>query len=137
MRMLTCAILLTSPVLYQSVWKLPSSISHLQSIILLLHGSNRVIVAPTEIWNMWQLGHVKCFQIYVPNPPRQSSGLVRMDNLQALTKAVNMKVSERVCKIIPNVKKYEDVWMIGSLPQLQVLHLGSNSITGGKKVESC
>ena len=211
---------------YQSVWKLPSSISHIWNLqTLIFHKSNRVIVALTEIWNMRQLRHVKCFLMYVPNPPRQSNGLVRMDSLQALTKAVNMKVSEKVCKVIPNIKKlhllyttrlkgyddslieclcnldrlrkleslnlsiqvgrwptrnrefykvvrfpislnklsfrsclrpqldkilrfpissnklslkgchlgWEDVWMIGSLPQLQVLHLGSNSITGGRK----
>ncbi|XP_047961655.1 putative late blight resistance protein homolog R1A-3 [Salvia hispanica] len=93
---------------YQSVWKLPSSISHIWNLqTLIFHKSNRVIVALTEIWNMRQLRHVKCFLMYVPNPPRQSNGLVRMDSLQALTKAVNMKVSEKVCKIPHFIKQVE------------------------------
>ncbi|XP_042055810.1 putative late blight resistance protein homolog R1B-16 [Salvia splendens] len=61
----------------QSLWKLPSLGPHIWNLqTLILHWSIHVIVVPTEIWKMRQLRHVKCFRIYVPDPPRQSNGLV-------------------------------------------------------------
>ncbi|XP_057774782.1 putative late blight resistance protein homolog R1C-3 [Salvia miltiorrhiza] len=90
------------------VSKLPSSVSNMwnmQSLIVILYRSARVVVAPIEIWKMRQLRHVKCSQIYVPDPPPRSNGLLMMDNLQTLTRAVNLRLSEKVCKIIPNIKK--------------------------------
>ncbi|XP_057775408.1 putative late blight resistance protein homolog R1B-17 [Salvia miltiorrhiza] len=97
----------------QDVLKLPSSISlvwNLHALILWKFMWNLLrVVAPIEIWEMRQLRHIECHRIYVPHPDRQDDLLV-LENFQTLRNAVNFKLSEDVCKIIPNIKKLHLVY---------------------------
>ncbi|XP_057780877.1 uncharacterized protein LOC130999366 [Salvia miltiorrhiza] len=83
-----------------------------------------------------KFGHVECTQIYLPHPPPND---FVMGNFHTLTKAVNLRLSEEVCKRIPNTNKlhliyddelegYDDCLLdhlhnLGSLRKLQSLKL--------------
>ncbi|XP_057780809.1 putative late blight resistance protein homolog R1B-16 [Salvia miltiorrhiza] len=120
-----------------SLVRLPSSISFIWNMQTLTSDAE-LVVAPIEIWSLSQLRHVECTQIYLPHPPPNDSV---MGNLQTLTKAVNLRLSEEVCKRIPNTNKlhliyddelegYDDCLFdhlhnLGSLRKLQSLKLVS------------
>ncbi|XP_057780129.1 putative late blight resistance protein homolog R1B-16 [Salvia miltiorrhiza] len=124
------------------VW-LPPSISLIWNLqTLSIHVvNNSLVVAPIEIWSLSQLRHVECKRIYLPHPP--PNDCVVMGNLQTLTKAVNLRLSEEVRKRIPNTSKlhliydkklkgYDDCLFdhlhnLGSLHKLQSLKLVSTS----------
>ncbi|KAH6781532.1 hypothetical protein C2S51_006825 [Perilla frutescens var. frutescens] len=104
----------------QGVLELPSSVSliwNLQTLIVRKeYLSSPIVVAPTEIWTMRQLRHVECRYIYLPDPPPSDGeeNLLNLENLQTLETAPNLRLSEEVCKIIPNIKKlhlaYDHTW---------------------------
>ncbi|KAI3464077.1 hypothetical protein Pfo_020740 [Paulownia fortunei] len=98
---------------YKFTWisnsELPSSISLLWNVqtLIIRRTSNR-IAAPSEIWYMPQLRHVEIDDLCLPDPPsdradQQDDFVLR--NLQTLSRVVNLRWSEEVCKRIPNVKK--------------------------------
>ncbi|KAI3464090.1 hypothetical protein Pfo_020753 [Paulownia fortunei] len=89
--------------------RLPSSISLLWNVqTLILRAAFERISAPSEIWEMRQLRHIEFYEICLPDPPSdqvdQQDDFVLL-NLQTLLKVVNFRLSEEVCKRIPNVKK--------------------------------
>ncbi|XP_057775422.1 putative late blight resistance protein homolog R1B-17 [Salvia miltiorrhiza] len=89
---------------YGGVLELPSSLSlvwNLHALIIQLY--TLTVVAPIEIWKMRQLRHIQCYEIYLPHPDRQDDLLI-LENFHTLGKAVNLRLSEDVCKIIPNIK---------------------------------
>ncbi|XP_057776508.1 putative late blight resistance protein homolog R1A-3 [Salvia miltiorrhiza] len=86
---------------HRYVLELPSSLSLVWNLHTLIF---RRVVAPIEIWKMRQLRHIQCDQIYLPHPDGQDELLI-LDNLQTLGRAVNLRLSEDVCNIIPNIKK--------------------------------
>ncbi|XP_057775429.1 putative late blight resistance protein homolog R1B-16 [Salvia miltiorrhiza] len=92
---------------FEGVLELPSSLSlvwNLQALIFQKSGWYRPqVVAPIEIWKMRQLRHIECYQIYVPHPDREDELLI-LENLHMLREAVNLRLSEDVCNIIPNIK---------------------------------
>ncbi|KAH6810267.1 hypothetical protein C2S51_024029 [Perilla frutescens var. frutescens] len=82
---------------------IPASVSliwNLQTLAINVHH----VVAPPEIWKLQQLRHVECYQIYIPDPPPNVRPVV-LENLQTLIRVVNLRLSEEVCKRIPNVSK--------------------------------
>ncbi|XP_057775411.1 putative late blight resistance protein homolog R1B-16 [Salvia miltiorrhiza] len=86
---------------HSDVVELPSSLSLVWNLhALIFHNHYLIFVAPIEIWKMRQLRHIKCHRIYVPQPDGQDELL----NLQTLREAVNLRLSEDVCKIIRNIK---------------------------------
>ncbi|XP_057776504.1 putative late blight resistance protein homolog R1A-10 [Salvia miltiorrhiza] len=93
---------------YLSMLELPSSLSLVWNLhVLIFHKSftyRRRVVAPIEIWKMRLLRHIQCPKIYLPHPDGQDELLI-LDNLQTLGRAVNLRLSEDVCNIIPNIKK--------------------------------
>ncbi|XP_057780139.1 putative late blight resistance protein homolog R1A-10 [Salvia miltiorrhiza] len=117
------------------VW-LPSSIAFIWNLQTLTINAE-LVVAPIEIWSMSQLRHVECTRIYLPRP--LPNDCVVMGNLQTLTKAVNLRLSEEVCKRIPNTNKlhliygkdlegyeeclFDHLHNLGSLHKLQSLKL--------------
>ncbi|XP_057775444.1 putative late blight resistance protein homolog R1A-3 [Salvia miltiorrhiza] len=92
------------------VFELPSSISlvwNLHSLIFQKASWSRSrVVAPIEIWKMRQLRHIQCANgIYLPHPNGQlQDEFLILENFQTLGKAVNLRLSEDVCNIIPNIK---------------------------------
>ncbi|XP_057775406.1 putative late blight resistance protein homolog R1B-17 [Salvia miltiorrhiza] len=101
---------------YKGVLKLPSSLSFIWNLhTLIFHGHSLKVIAPMEIWKMRQLRHIQCYRICVPQPDGQDDLLV-LENLQTFRDAVNLRLSEDVCKIIPNIKilhlQYND-WVRG------------------------
>ncbi|KAL7115260.1 hypothetical protein ACP275_04G173300 [Erythranthe tilingii] len=91
-----------------SIPELPSSMSLLWNMqTLVITESFEQFVAPSEIWEMTQLRHLEIKEIFLPDPPPSSDGqdAFVLRNLQTLLKVVNLKLSEKVCKRIPNVKK--------------------------------
>ncbi|XP_057780130.1 putative late blight resistance protein homolog R1A-10 [Salvia miltiorrhiza] len=126
------------PLYFLILVRLPSSISFIWNLqTLSIHA--RLVVAPIEIWSLSQLRHVECKRIYLPHPPPSPNDCVVMGNLQTLIKAVNLRLSEEVCKRIPNTNKlhliyddelegYDDCLLdhlhnLGSLHKLQSLKL--------------
>ncbi|XP_057775432.1 putative late blight resistance protein homolog R1B-14 [Salvia miltiorrhiza] len=89
------------------VLELPSSLSLVWNLHALIFEKSiwtRLrVVAPLEIWKMRKLGHIHCDQIYVPQPDGQDELLI-LENFQTLRNAINLRLSEDVCKIIPNIK---------------------------------
>ncbi|GFQ07615.1 putative late blight resistance protein homolog r1a-6 [Phtheirospermum japonicum] len=59
------------------------------------------VTAPSEIWKMVQLRHVRFSQLELPDPP---SG-VRVMRRRTLSRVRNFKCSDAVVKRIPNIKK--------------------------------
>ncbi|KAH6758337.1 hypothetical protein C2S51_018572 [Perilla frutescens var. frutescens] len=91
---------------YFTLLYLPSSISLLWNLqTLSLHGNFDGIIAPCEIWEMPQIRHLFFNPIYLPEPPPsdQQHCLV-LRNLQTLNEVGNFRLSEEVCKRIPNIK---------------------------------
>ncbi|KAI3463881.1 hypothetical protein Pfo_020544 [Paulownia fortunei] len=103
---------------YEPLWieELPSSLSLLWNVqTLIIKGHYWRISAPSEIWEMPQLRHLEFDTLRLPDPP--SNRVAQQDdfvlrNLQTLLEIMNFKLSEEVCKRIPNIKKlhinYED-----------------------------
>ncbi|XP_057775435.1 putative late blight resistance protein homolog R1B-16 [Salvia miltiorrhiza] len=85
--------------------ELPSSLSLVWNLHALIiknsSGNPPTVLAPIEIWKMRQLRHIKCGRIYLPQPDGQD---YLLENLQTLGSAVNLRLSEDVCNIIPNIK---------------------------------
>ncbi|XP_057775421.1 putative late blight resistance protein homolog R1A-3 [Salvia miltiorrhiza] len=90
-----------------SLLELPSSLSLLWNLHSLIFQktsrSGSLVVAPIEIWKMRQLRHIECGGICLPHPNGQDELLI-LENLQTLGNAVNLRLSEDVCNIIPNIK---------------------------------
>ncbi|XP_057780123.1 putative late blight resistance protein homolog R1B-17 [Salvia miltiorrhiza] len=123
---------------YSSLVWLPSSISFIWNLQTLTINA-KLVVAPIEIWSLSQLRHVDCTQIYLPRPPPPPNDCVVMGNLQTLIKTVNLRLSEEVCKRIPNTNKlhliyndklegyeeclFDHLHNLGSLHKLQSLKL--------------
>ncbi|KAL7115209.1 hypothetical protein ACP275_04G171000 [Erythranthe tilingii] len=87
-------------------YKLPSSISLLWNLQVLVFPYID-LVAPPEIWEMAQLWYVKSISIYLPEPHSscdQQDEFIVLRSLQTLKKVVNLRLSEDVCKRIPNIK---------------------------------
>ncbi|KAI3472775.1 hypothetical protein Pfo_031178 [Paulownia fortunei] len=103
---------------YEPLWieELPSSLSLLWNVqTLIIKGHYWRISAPSEIWEMPQLRHLEFDTLRLPDPP--SNRVAQQDdfvlrNLQTLLEIMNFRLSEEVCKRIPNIKKlhinYED-----------------------------
>lgn len=103
-------------VLDKLVWELPTSVSlawNLQTLIHTEYLCSTLVVAPIEIWKMRQLRHVECSLIYVPDPcVSDGADECILENLQSLKTAVNLKLCEEVCKIIPNIKKLHLIYEV-------------------------
>ncbi|KAL9170776.1 hypothetical protein ABFS82_04G168600 [Erythranthe guttata] len=151
-------------------WSIMSLLWNVQT--LKIDGGPR-FVAPIEIWSMPQLRHLESTHgMYLPDPPLRSQEIddvIVLKNLHTFKGAVNLKLSEEVCKRIPNIKKlnlashqnfrcsnsqckwnlkyptslqrlilwhsdleWKDMTAIGSLPDLEVLELGYDSVRGSK-----
>ncbi|KAL7115231.1 hypothetical protein ACP275_04G171900 [Erythranthe tilingii] len=123
--------------LYKSS-ELPSSISLLWNLQTLKIGGSERFVAPPEIWAMPQLRHLEFpVSISLPDPPLRSEEKdddIVLKNLQTLKRVLNLKLTDEVCKRIPNVKKlkimyfdlsksscYNHLYNIGKLHKLESL----------------
>ncbi|KAL7114780.1 hypothetical protein ACP275_04G142900 [Erythranthe tilingii] len=88
---------------------LPSSMSLLWNVQTLIIRGNVRFVAPSEIWFMQQLRHLDFAKISFLDPPlsgeQDNHHETVLRNLQTLKGAMNLRLSEEVCKRIPNVKK--------------------------------
>ncbi|XP_012846267.1 PREDICTED: putative late blight resistance protein homolog R1B-16 [Erythranthe guttata] len=87
-------------------WSIMSLLWNVQT--LKIDGGPR-FVAPIEIWSMPQLRHLESTHgMYLPDPPLRSQEIddvIVLKNLHTFKGAVNLKLSEEVCKRIPNIKK--------------------------------
>ncbi|KAH6758115.1 hypothetical protein C2S52_023001 [Perilla frutescens var. hirtella] len=84
---------------------LPSSISRLWNLqTLIVEGVYEYVIAPYEIWEMPQLRHLKFNHIFLPDPHPCHSFDQPLD-LQNLETVANLRLSEEVCKRIPNIKE--------------------------------
>ncbi|XP_042006874.1 putative late blight resistance protein homolog R1B-14 [Salvia splendens] len=116
---------------------LPSSISllwNLQTLTIILPDQSKVI-APYGIWEMLQLRHIEVDTICLVDPlPVDEANELVMRNLYTLLKVENFRLSEEVCKRIPNVRQLELSYCdevssyycprnLGCLHQLQYLSL--------------
>ncbi|KAK6124736.1 hypothetical protein DH2020_041519 [Rehmannia glutinosa] len=85
--------------------------SHYLSSIHLLWNLQTLIVkrgsctAPSEIWKMPQLRHVKFDKLDLLDPPMDGRDDFVLGNLQTLVQVRNFKCGEEVVKRIPNIKK--------------------------------
>ncbi|KAL3833937.1 hypothetical protein ACJIZ3_008673 [Penstemon smallii] len=97
---------------YKSISSFPisKSISKVHNLqTLMVHSDKRSMIQPyrvhlpAEIWNMPNLRHLVSFVFGpLPNPPDVTSPLV---NLQTLSVVTNLKCTEEILKMIPNLKK--------------------------------
>ncbi|GFP82785.1 putative late blight resistance protein homolog r1b-16 [Phtheirospermum japonicum] len=83
--------------------------NHLSSLHLLwnlqtLIAEGLAAIAPSEIWNMSQLRHVKFWKLELPDPPCGDDHIV-LGYLQTLSTVKNFKCSQEVVRRIPNIKK--------------------------------
>ncbi|KAH6759599.1 hypothetical protein C2S52_022857 [Perilla frutescens var. hirtella] len=86
--------------------ELPSSVClvwNLQTLIIKQTWVDQVIVAPGEFWKLRQLRHANCYNMYIPKPPEGE--VLMLEKLQTLKTALNLRLCEEVCNIIPNIKK--------------------------------
>ncbi|KAH6801366.1 hypothetical protein C2S52_001830 [Perilla frutescens var. hirtella] len=90
---------------WMASYELPSSISLLWSLQTLIVQEISDVEAPSEIWKMTQLRHIKMSSICVPDPPTNDVDVVVLRNLQTFKTVENLIFSEDVCKRIPNVKE--------------------------------
>ncbi|XP_057802998.1 putative late blight resistance protein homolog R1B-14 [Salvia miltiorrhiza] len=80
----------------------PSAISKLQNLQTLIIYRSEVLL-PIEIWGLQQLKHLIAFSFQpLPNPEGEKSPL---ENLQALSLAMDLVWSKRMVEMIPNIKK--------------------------------
>ncbi|XP_047947663.1 putative late blight resistance protein homolog R1B-17 [Salvia hispanica] len=90
------------------LYYLPSSISllwNLQILTIILPNQSKVI-APYEIWEMLQLRQIEVNMICLIDPlPVDEANRVVMRNLYTLFAVENFRLSEEVCKRIPNVRE--------------------------------
>ncbi|KAH6763650.1 hypothetical protein C2S51_014899 [Perilla frutescens var. frutescens] len=90
---------------------IPSSISLLWKLqTLKISGNYQSIIAPYEIWEMSELRHIEVdgpLCLVDPLPMDDSSNDMVLRNLQTLKKVENLRLSEEVCKRIPNIRKLE------------------------------
>ncbi|KAL7115004.1 hypothetical protein ACP275_04G156600 [Erythranthe tilingii] len=87
--------------------KIPSSITMLWNVQnLYIKGLRGGADAPSEIWEMRQLRHVCIDPLVLPDPPPsdQKDDFVLLNNLQTLKDVQNLRLSEKVCKRVLNVK---------------------------------
>ncbi|KAG8380142.1 hypothetical protein BUALT_Bualt07G0162800 [Buddleja alternifolia] len=87
--------------------KLTSSMGLLWNLqTLIINGDNRLTVAPSEIWMMPQLRHVKFRKLYLPDPPsvEEDKPVFVLRNLQTLSRIINFRCGEDVVKRISNIK---------------------------------
>lgn len=88
---------------------LPPSISLLWNLqTLIITGAFESIIAPYEIWEMLQLRHIEVAPICLLDPLPiesldQENDLV-LRNLQTLSMVENFRLSEDVCRRIPNIQ---------------------------------
>ncbi|XP_047949565.1 putative disease resistance protein At1g59780 [Salvia hispanica] len=92
------------------LYYLPSSISllwNLQILTIILPNQSKVI-APYGIWEMLQLRQIEVDMICLIDPLRvDKANRMVMRNLYTLLKVENFRLSEEVCKRIPNVRELE------------------------------
>ncbi|XP_057763628.1 putative late blight resistance protein homolog R1B-16 [Salvia miltiorrhiza] len=84
-----------------SIWRF----WNLQTLIVENYSINEVITAPSGIWYMCGIRHVKfTYGLRLPDPPNDQDDIV-LENLQSLGKVFDFKCSEQVVKKIPNIKE--------------------------------
>ncbi|XP_042052900.1 putative late blight resistance protein homolog R1B-16 isoform X1 [Salvia splendens] len=80
-----------------------SSFNRLWNLQTLIVNCEHSSTAPTQIWKMAQLRHIKIYgHLLLPDPP---SDAVVMENLVELRGVLNFKCNEEVVKRIPNIRK--------------------------------
>ncbi|KAL8493081.1 hypothetical protein ACS0TY_024339 [Phlomoides rotata] len=93
-----------APIGGRDTYHLPSSISLLWNVqTLIMTGVVQEVVAPSQIWNMPQLRHLKFKSISLPDPSPTDGSVLH--NLQTLGNLHNFRFTEDACKRIPNIKK--------------------------------
>ncbi|KAL7153387.1 hypothetical protein ABFS83_04G165300 [Erythranthe nasuta] len=120
--------------------ELPWTVSLLWNVQTLKIGGFGIFYAPIEIWSMPQLRYLEFARLCLPAPPLRSQKKdedIVLKNLHTLKTAVDLNLSEEVCKRIPNVKilkiKYNDflperssretfIYNIGCLHKLESLN---------------
>ncbi|KAL7153439.1 hypothetical protein ABFS83_04G168400 [Erythranthe nasuta] len=127
------------------------SISLLWNVQTLNIGGTERLVALSEIWSIPQLTHLEFPEgIYLMEPPLrsgQNNDCIVLKNLQTLKRIKNLKLSEEVCKRIPNVKilkiRYIDKsscdnfqYNIGTLHKLESLNLWGVNLVRNLKFPS-
>ncbi|XP_057803164.1 putative late blight resistance protein homolog R1B-16 [Salvia miltiorrhiza] len=79
------------------------NLRNLQTLIIYPDGPSILVHFPVEIWKMPRLRHLISPSVHpLPHPDGATSPL---ENLQTLSLATNFECSERMLKMIPNVKK--------------------------------
>ncbi|EYU24432.1 hypothetical protein MIMGU_mgv1a023729mg [Erythranthe guttata] len=66
--------------------------------------ADEVFVTPSEIWEMVHLRHVEFNKVFIVDPPSKSNDFV-LRNLQTVEGVIDLRLSDEVCKRIPNLKK--------------------------------
>ncbi|KAH6810295.1 hypothetical protein C2S51_024057 [Perilla frutescens var. frutescens] len=85
--------------------RLPQSISRLWNLqTLIVEGDYEYVIAPYEIWEMPQLRHLKFNQIFLPDP-HPCHSFDQPLGLQNVDRVANFRLSEEVCKRIPDIKE--------------------------------
>ncbi|KAL8547345.1 hypothetical protein ACS0TY_006897 [Phlomoides rotata] len=126
-------------------YDLPSSISLLWNLqTLIIEGHLKEVVAPSEIWEMEKLRHLKFCHVFLPKPPLcEKQDRIVLRNLQTLRVAYLYKWSSEVCKRMPNIKKLRITFVdylvglgdavanscfynVGLFNKLESLHFDSN-----------
>ncbi|GFP90668.1 putative late blight resistance protein homolog r1a-4 [Phtheirospermum japonicum] len=95
-------------VLSLSYNQLPSRrfLKNLQTLVV--RGTFYTTIAPSEIWDMAQLRHIKFDVVFLPEPSSDridSQDYIVLENLQTLMNVENFRFSKGVLKKIPNIKK--------------------------------
>ncbi|KAG8372161.1 hypothetical protein BUALT_Bualt12G0037700 [Buddleja alternifolia] len=73
---------------------------------LILKGLDKLVIAPSEIWQMSQLRHLYLWKLCLPDPPsvEEEKSVVVLRNLRTLLRIKNFKCGEDVVNRIPNIK---------------------------------
>ncbi|KAL9156409.1 hypothetical protein ABFS82_09G074900 [Erythranthe guttata] len=88
--------------------RFPSSVYLLWNLQTLIVNDNFDAVAPSEIWKMPQLRHVRFNILDLPDPPPSGQDDdFFLGNLQTLLKVRKFKCGEEVVKRIPNIEKLQ------------------------------
>ncbi|XP_042065363.1 putative late blight resistance protein homolog R1C-3 [Salvia splendens] len=98
----------TQRTLFNRTPYLPSSISLLWNMqTLILMDFDAQIIAPYEIWEMPQLRHLEFKRLYLPDPipSDQEEECIVLQNLHTLKGVENLRLTQEVCKRMPNVKE--------------------------------